>query len=82
MNMKDLVIDLHNCIEFKEEENKIVCGGSYELDWTIVDYYYSYPKCNDNKLRRIYATNKVHKKLCELVYNVFNPLTKQDEQNN
>lgn len=77
--MDEIYIDLYNCIEFKEIWNDIVCGGSYDLWGTDISYSYNYPKYKDNKLRRIYAVNKVHKRLCEIANLIFNPNLYENE---
>lgn len=77
--MKELEIDLHNCIEFTEKENFIEVRGSCTLCGADIDCYYSYPKCNDNKLRRIYAKNKIYDKLLKIAYLLFNPNLYENE---
>lgn len=80
--MKELEIDLHNCIEFEEKDEFIVCSGSYKLWGTEISYCYNYHNSKDNKLRRIYAKNKVFKRLCEMAELILYPYLNENEWHN
>lgn len=77
--MKGAYEDTFKYIEFTEKGNFIEVRGSCTLCGADIDCYYSYPKCNDNKLRRIYAKNKVYKELWEIADLIFNPKLYENE---
>ena len=77
--MKEIEIDLHNCIEFEEKWEFIVCCGSYKLWDTEISCCYNYHNSKDNKLRRIYTKNKVFKKLCEMAETILYPYLNENE---
>lgn len=69
--MKEIDIDLYNAITFEEKDKDIVVWGSYCYGGTDISCYYSYPKYKDNRLRRFYAREKIHKQLCKMMNDLF-----------
>lgn len=69
--MKEIDIDLYNAITLEETDKDIVVRGSYCYEGVSMDCYYSYPKYKDNKLRRFYAREKIHKQLCKMMHDLF-----------